>query len=94
MTAGETAGALLRLRPPPLWERPELLYIKFTSKDQTVILAMVLKAKSDFLRFYDFHKILHASLYALRRTGVHRGPLIRNVLLRNPGPRFRQGKFR
>ena len=34
--------------PVPLWDSPELLYIKFTSKDQTLILASVLTVKSDF----------------------------------------------
>ena len=32
--------------------RPELLYIKFASKDQTVILAPVLNGKSDFTKFF------------------------------------------
>ena len=31
---------------------PELLYIRFTRKEQTLILAEVLKGKSDFLGFY------------------------------------------
>ena len=42
--------------PPPIsgphWEAPELLYIKFTSKDQTLILAAVLKGKSELPGFY------------------------------------------
>ena len=36
----------------PPWERPELLYIKFTSKDQTVILTLVLKVQLEFVGFY------------------------------------------
>ena len=34
-----------------LWEAPELLYNKFVSKDQTLILTMVLKGELELLRF-------------------------------------------
>ena len=38
------------LRGSPLWDCPEALYVKSTSKDRTVSLARLLKAKSDLPR--------------------------------------------
>ena len=35
----------------PLWEGLELLYVKFTSKDQTLILTLVFNIKLGFLGF-------------------------------------------
>ena len=45
---------------PPLWDCPELLYIKFTSKDQTLILAMVFKGRleSDQDGYQDSNRML------------------------------------
>ena len=54
------AQVALSVSPATLSGRcPELLYINFKSKDQTLILAMVLTVKSELLRsYYDFIKIL------------------------------------
>ena len=51
---GRRAPRLFRgWRTCPLWGGdPELLYLKFTSKDQTLILTQVLKVKREVPRFY------------------------------------------